>query len=691
MKIRKPASNFAFALKTRVRAAVLLIAMLCCAGGAWAQQALPYEYGFENPNLAADGWIANITNSSSGIKPEAAHSDTYGFRFYYSEQTGSLISPLLTGSEYGLEVSFWYKEDSNQYGDEQFQVGYTTDEAVTDADAFTYGEVITASTDWQQYQNTFPAGTKRIAIKYIYGDHFYLFLDDFVFDAVSLYPKPTALTVSDLTTTDATISWTAPAGSPTGYAYQYKKVSEENWSAEVSVTATSVTLSGLEAGTSYDFHVKAVYGSDGESAFATIHFTVPLCMGGRVIEYSLTDSYGDGWGDNAINVLDGCGNVVETLTIAEGASKSGVLFLCEDAYQFVWHNGIYPGECSFTFTENSTTIITRPNELNDGDVLYTIGTIYPIPTDLTAGNPGKNSVVLNWAADGSETAWEICINGDEANVMIASTNVNYELSGLEPETEYTVKVRACFDATTYSCWSKVITFTTLTPITLSDAADNSTTLAACDGKELEVTLLRTLQAGGYNTFAAPFAISSADLSSLGITAKKLTSSSLADNTLTLIFANADEIEAGKPYLVKVDDNLNLGGIAFDGVIVSKETVNTETDAVDFIPTLGATAIETDDVSKILFLGTDNTLYHPDSTPSMIQGFRAYFQLKEAAEVENFVLDFGDGDIATGIFSMDNGQWTIDNDATYDLQGRRIESKPTQRGIYIKNDKKVLIK
>ena len=46
-----------------------------------------------------------------------------------------------------------------------------------------------------------------------------------------VYKKPTNLTVSDLTSNGATISWTAPAnGSPTRYAYQYKKATDTEWS-----------------------------------------------------------------------------------------------------------------------------------------------------------------------------------------------------------------------------------------------------------------------------------------------------------------------------------------------------------------------------------------------------------------------------------------------------------------------------
>ena len=40
-------------------------------------------------------------------------------------------------------------------------------------------------------------------------------------------------------------------------------------------------------------------------------------------------------------------------------------------------------------------------------------------------------------------------------------------------------------------------------------------------------------------------------------------------------------------------------------------------------------------------------------------------------------------------SMENGQWIMDNEGVYDLQGRRVEN-PT-KGLYIRGNKKVIIK
>ena len=242
------------------------------------------------------------------------------------------------------------------------------------------------------------------------------------------------------------------------------------------------------------------------------------------------------------------------------------------------------------------------------------------------------------------------------------------------------------------------------PLTLSETTDNSTALSTANGEVYDVTLTRTLQKGGYNTFAVPFAISSAKMTELGITAKKLTASEFnsTTGTLTLTFSSASEIEAGKPYLVKV--SANVVNPTFSGVTVSSIAIpNTETTAVNFVPTLGKALVTGDgsyasEPGSVLFLGSGNKLFSPtvvndaEQEASYMKGFRAYFQLKgTAASARAFNIDFGDGE-TTGIISVNgSGLMVNGSDGCYDLQGRRIEGQPTQKGVYIVNGKKTVIK
>ncbi|MBR5394871.1 MAG: hypothetical protein IK144_07285, partial [Bacteroidaceae bacterium] len=238
---------------------------------------------------------------------------------------------------------------------------------------------------------------------------------------------------------------------------------------------------------------------------------------------------------------------------------------------------------------------------------------------------------------------------------------------------------------------------------LDEAADNSFALNACDGAVADVvTVKRTLKAGSWNTFASPVAIDADQLAALGITAvKQLGTSSFSEGVLTLNFTDATAIEAGKPYLVKVSADKEIG--AFDGATVSGTTTATETTAADFIPTLGKTLVtgpagDESNAQSVLFLTSYESksyLIYPsvvneqENPNSYLKGFRAYFQLKgDAQNVKSYTINFDDGE--TGIGEIHNSQFTIHNeDGTwYDLQGRRVNST-AHKGVFIVNGKKVI--
>ena len=226
-----------------------------------------------------------------------------------------------------------------------------------------------------------------------------------------------------------------------------------------------------------------------------------------------------------------------------------------------------------------------------------------------------------------------------------------------------------------------------TELALSETTDNSAALTEWDGYEADVTLTRTLATGSWNTFAAPFNTAIPE----GWTVKELTSATFADGTLTLNFANAASIEAGKPYLVKVAANTDLSTAPFTGAIVSKDAQPFTSTDVDFIPTLGATTIEGSDTKAVLFLTAGNKLLNPSALPADMKGFRAYFQLKgeTASLARAFSMNFGDGE-TTGIIAIGTDRAASTDNATYTLDGRRI-SKATQKGVYIQNGKKVIIR
>ena len=74
----------------------------------------------------------------------------------------------------------------------------------------------------------------------------------------------------------------------------------------------------------------------------------------------------------------------------------------------------------------------------------------------------------------------------------------------------------------------------------------------------------------------------------------------------------------------------------------------------------------------------------------INGFRAYFRLKgeSVSLARAFRMSFEDD--VTGITTVISDEPTTAS-GTYTLDGRRMEEQPTQKGVYIVNGKKTIIK
>jgi hypothetical protein len=117
--------------------------------------------------------------------------------------------------------------------------------------------------------------------------------------------------------------------------------------------------------------------------------------------------------------------------------------------------------------------------------------------------------------------------------------------------------------------------------------------------------------------------------------------------------------------------------------------------VRFMGTYKSTTFDSENVS-ILLMGGENTLYYPNKGAG-IGAQRAYFKIGDTAQLTRsltgYSIDFGEGDETMGMISIHNSQFTIHNEAEgwYSLDGRKLNGKPTQKGVYINKGIKVVIK
>ncbi|MBQ7421777.1 MAG: leucine-rich repeat domain-containing protein, partial [Prevotella sp.] len=123
-------------------------------------------------------------------------------------------------------------------------------------------------------------------------------------------------------------------------------------------------------------------------------------------------------------------------------------------------------------------------------------------------------------------------------------------------------------------------------------------------------------------------------------------------------------------------------------------------------TLGAALVDTHTPyanRNMYFLVLKNGDFHFLKESGVIPYGKAYAMLSHSSagnwysnaksKDEGLSLVFVDADDSetTGISTVDNGQLSIDNAAWYTLDGVKLNAEPTQKGLYIKNGKKIVIK
>ena len=450
---------------------------------------LPYYYGFEDANDFECWTLSGSTSTSTGIyattdSPEGSNL----FRFHYSEHNAYLLSPVLSGTDAGINVAFQYMNSSTSSGyTEQFQVGYTTDVDADPAD-YIYSETIYGENSWVTFENLFPANTKRIAIKYIYTDGLYLRLDDFAFEFPPTCLKPTNLAATNVTNHSATLGWTAAEGqnawqiaysttsfNPNAAGFDLETVTV------MDVEETTYTFDKtLDASTHYYMYVRGNCGEeDGNSKWVGVDFSTTVANPSPTITtvdeitpYTAVLRWTSGGGDFLesydIYYSKTSGQPTEESEIQYTGLDAGftsyILQNLTDGYWYVYMRA-YHGE---TDGYSSWTPYYGYG--------FQVPEACPEPTGLTASDPTPNSITLTWT-EGAEWqyAWKVAYSTDpefnpeemdpETFVEVfgqQGPTITCNVTGLEPATTYYFKVLGnCNNPYGDSEWTNAVSETTL--------------------------------------------------------------------------------------------------------------------------------------------------------------------------------------------------------------------------------------
>ena len=301
------------------------------------------------------------------------------------------------------------------------------------------------------YLDTYTGSGNRIALKAPkLSSNNRGYVDNIVVDVLSTCRMVSNVSVSDITTTSASVSW-QPNGTETSWLVEYRATGDTVWQTAYA-SAIPFLLTGLTAATTYQVHVSADCGSELSGASANVSFTTVVCDTADqcIYTFNLADSFGDGWNNASLRVQQ-AGHQMANLTISNSSSSSATyqVALCDAVpVTLVWSSGSYDDECSFEVVDPFGEVIYTASDPSSG-TLTTLNVSCtppscPRPSGITVSNIGNDAATISWVSTGSETAWNIEYKTSNSSTWILEpvTTNPYTLAGLTGLTNYDVRVQA---------------------------------------------------------------------------------------------------------------------------------------------------------------------------------------------------------------------------------------------------------
>lgn len=195
----------------------------------------------------------------------------------------------------------------------------------------------------------------------------------------------------------------------------------------------------------------------------------------------------------------------------------------------------------------------------------------------------------------------------------------------------------------------------------------------------------------WNTICLPFDVEESQVQELfGNTHRLRTFKGNVDANGTMIFAEAKEIKAGVPYLLKPAKTVESP--IFTNVIYTNAeptVVSDPTGAFSLVGAFNPTELQTDGTE--LFLGNGDKLYKPSSSHNRMNGMRAFFRInKNSNTLSNGKYAIRFDDETTAIMDI-LPELKSHNSRIYNIQGMIVDdSRPLPPGIYFKNGKKICV-
>lgn len=238
--------------------------------------------------------------------------------------------------------------------------------------------------------------------------------------------------------------------------------------------------------------------------------------------------------------------------------------------------------------------------------------------------------------------------------------------------------------------------------------DETSTTAPANATGVDVTVKRTINANEWSTICLPFNMTQAqceaafgeDVHIMDFTGCNVTMNGNDVTGITVNFTDATAIDANHPYIIKVSDKVTDFTVDNVTITVANEPDVERDENIINIPGvysitlynrfIGTYVAQTEIAENKLFL-SDNKFWYSNGSTKM-KAFRGYFDFyniltNKDTSGSRVMLSFDDETTGIGY----NKRETTNNNQWYTLDGRKLDKKPTAKGVYVKEGRKVVIK
>lgn len=482
---------------------------------------------------------------------------------------------------------------------------------------------------------------------------------------------------------------------------------------EVTITATSAATDKYAAGTaSYKLVIEDNRTPDADFKFAAESYSEDLA---KATDGIVTF--------NAANVLQNPNNLKVTYTISPkdkdveiDASTGDVIISKRGTYTIT-----ATGAATGTYKETTATCTLKVinSAVEETSIEFVAGVDKGKNSTSTTGDAVEKGCVMissNKAALGRDADYRFYNSthtistkiGKITKIEFIGNDIDYPLTNLiSADNNYT------YTGQLYGVWvgsAKEVVFTngkqvraTNIIVTVEVPKAKNYTLDETKTKNVietyenaNVTLQRTLSKEYWNTFCVPFALDAEQVAQYFGEGTQLRTYEGNCNNNIVYFATVDNIEAGKPYIMK-PGNAVVKNPTFEGVsmVATGLDENGNPQAVGDASTVQMKGLYNQILLKTnkteLFLGDNDLFYYPidDIDARTIGGLRAYFIVPQGTDIKKLRANLdGTPTSLDTIFDTEES-----NAPVYNLQGQCVGNslRALKSGIYIQNGKKVVVK